>query len=230
MILVSLAPAITVSDLGCFRSKNIWSDKNHCCHISHITSAIAVQYVWQYVSYYISPFFAGQPIYSAAEEGASTCAGPLHADPLPTECIIDAEVDDIDDDGLYVPAFLNPPPTVSTTAFPTPVYIPVNGSQQFSCQESLVPSAEPSQEPTAPPTLRPTTKPTVRHTAYPTAAAPTVATFYASQVSKCVDVFATFSDVFKILKLADYMTRVCCTFPSLLTFSINFVFSPFSDL
>ena len=134
------------------------------------------------------------------------CAGILEPIPLPTTCDIDPVVGDADDDGLYVPPFLQPPPSTSTTPFPTAVYVPMNGSQQFSCQESLIPSAEPTTaptilpsneptaaptNPTAPPSLQPsaspsvtaTSAPTIKRTAYPTAAAPVAATFSASQVT-----------------------------------------------
>eukprot|EP00598_Pedospumella_elongata_P005935 CAMPEP_0184969054 /NCGR_PEP_ID=MMETSP1098-20130426/1941_1 /TAXON_ID=89044 /ORGANISM="Spumella elongata, Strain CCAP 955/1" /LENGTH=268 /DNA_ID=CAMNT_0027490785 /DNA_START=43 /DNA_END=846 /DNA_ORIENTATION=- len=55
----------------------------------------------------------GQPIYNLAGENVPNCAGILEPIPLPTTCDIDPVVGDADDDGLYVPPFLQPPPSTS---------------------------------------------------------------------------------------------------------------------
>ena len=113
--------------------------------------------------------------------GNQQCTGGSMPHPFPDTCVnVFAKDSGDDDDGFYNPPFINPPPSISTTAFPTSAAMMPNGSTLTYC--TLVPSAEPTQAPTpGVPTARPTT-------AYPTASTPSTASFAASQVSRCVAV------------------------------------------
>ncbi len=65
--------------------------------------------------------------------------------------------DIIDDDDTYAPEWLNPPPSVSTTPFPTFRDVPIPElSRRVTCQASLVPTITPTAAPsfTAFPTSR----------------------------------------------------------------------------
>lgn len=54
----------------------------------------------------------------------------------------------IDDDDTYAPEWLNPPPSVSTTPFPTFRDVPIPElSRRFTCQASLVPTINPTAAP-----------------------------------------------------------------------------------
>lgn len=132
----------------------------------------------------------GLPVINFDTTSSPTCSGPLIEAALPDFCEIDAGQPESDDE-VYTPWFINPPPTISTTAFPTASYVQRNGSSTYTCQESLVPSAEPSAEPTAAPTTpRPTApsaapslRPTFAKTSYPTSNSVNTATFSATQVT-----------------------------------------------
>lgn len=123
-----------------------------------------------------------------------TCSGTLIEVPFSDSCEIDAGQPESDDE-VYTPWFINPPPTISTTSFPTASYVQQNGSSTYTCQQSLVPSAEPTAEPSASPTTaRPTApsaapsfRPTFPKTSYPTSSSVKTVTFSATQV--CVLVF-----------------------------------------
>jgi len=123
---------------------------------------------------------------------SATCSGPLIEEALPDSCEVDAGQPESDDE-VYTPWFINPPPTISTTAFPTASYVQRNGSSTYTCQQSLVPSAEPSAEPSAAPTTaRPTApsaapsfRPTFPKTSYPTSSTVNTVSFAATQVRFC---------------------------------------------
>jgi len=56
--------------------------------------------------------------------------------------------DIIDDDDTYAPEWLNPPPSVSTTPFPTYRDVPIPElSRRVTCQASLVPTVIPTAAP-----------------------------------------------------------------------------------
>lgn len=56
--------------------------------------------------------------------------------------------DIIDDDDTYAPEWLNPPPSVSTTPFPTTRDVPIPKlSRRVTCQASLVPTTKPTASP-----------------------------------------------------------------------------------
>ena len=77
---------------------------------------------------------------------------------------------------IYNPKFIQPPPTVSGTPFPTSAAVPTNDSVLYYCQMSNAPTQEP--------TAAVTSKPTVTVTSYPTRSAPSDSGFGAEQVSK----------------------------------------------
>ena len=77
-----------------------------------------------------------------------------------------------DDDDAYIPPFINPPPSISTTAFPTVANTSIPESTRYYCQ--FVPDV-----PTAEPTVASTNRPS---TAYPTTAQSTAISFKAKQV------------------------------------------------
>lgn len=118
-------------------------------------------------------------------DGVGDCQGDLYPFMFPDTCVIQEPYSGNDDDDMiYNPAFIQPPPSVSTTPFPTSMQTVGNDSQITYCQYAIDPSAEPTAEPTVSPTSRkPTRMPTAKpSTAYPTSATVTTVSFKATQV------------------------------------------------
>lgn len=122
-------------------------------------------------------------------DGVADCQGQLYPYPLPDECSLTQGFTGDDDGDIYNPSFINPPPSVSTTPFPTSFAMAGNDSEITFCVQGSGPSAEPTAAPTLVPTMRPSMKPTTTHmptakpsTAYPTAAKANTVSFQATQV------------------------------------------------
>lgn len=104
--------------------------------------------------------------------GASGCEGDPFVFPYPNTCEIVPPTDDEQGTDNGDRDILNPPPSASTTPFPTSLAQKMaNGSSLSYCAIANAPSMRPTTVPTARPT-----------TAYPTATTASVVAFTAKQV------------------------------------------------
>ena len=140
-----------------------------CWHLTFLLFSFFLKFVYLFFFYDCT-----EQVTLMEYAAGSKCTGTEKSINAPQVCHTSAFKES--DDGVYNPDFIQPPPSVSTTVFPTMAHKP-NSSEYAYCQVGNTPSAEPTAQPTAP-SAKPSPRPS---TAYPTSAAASTVAFNAAQ-------------------------------------------------